>query len=339
MNLTDILTRYQIVSFIPMVKTVFSSASIPSQIKLSGELVRINYSKLSSIKNPEIIYCIENNQINLWFFEKNVFPKTPIIIPESYLIFKALKELDTAIVVFQTNPVKVFILKDGQYKVAAIVKKNKDLFIELAGMEYGISKVLYFEQTDYDRMYQLQKKSIKIKDLYRFFQRDIFPENILAYSIERFTYPAVIFIVIFILMTYGQTILMEQKVETLTQTYHTLKQKNQTIKKAINTHNKNVEKLKTFANEELMFQDPVVILSSMYDVFLPEDNTTIKQFRQHGERISLQVESEGNPVKYLNRLNKTGNFSNVIIKDSFAKKDNKKILIYDLHIKKLNNGY
>lgn len=339
MKLIEILFKYRLITIIPMEKTTFASVTLPKNVKLTKELVHINYGKLSSIKDPQILYYIERNRVYLWFYPKELQPTAPFVIPESYLMFQALKAFDDTIVVFQTEPTKIFALKEGRYQAAALMKQNETLFIDLLKNEHTISKLKYFDASEYQKYYHTARHTLSFKDLYRFLQWETSPRQIAASMVEKLTYPLLFMIAAFIIITSIQASLMQQKIHKLEETYGALKQSNHPLKNAIRHHNKEVAILNDLVDNELIYIDPIKVLTGIYNVFHPEDNATIRQFKLNGDRLSLQIKCGDDPVIYLNRLNQTGLFDNVIIQNSFVQKNGMKILTYDIQIKKLTDEH
>ena len=82
------LCKYNLVAILPFKDTFFYAQVLPKKAKPTKQLLSLNYSRLSPFNEPKIINILEKNYLMLWFYKTIL--NAPIIIPESYIIFKEL---------------------------------------------------------------------------------------------------------------------------------------------------------------------------------------------------------------------------------------------------------
>jgi len=67
----QLLLRYKVLQVITLKNTFFKTSLLAKKVKLSPELIRLNYEKLSPIKNPAILSYKDKDLLYLWFFNKD----------------------------------------------------------------------------------------------------------------------------------------------------------------------------------------------------------------------------------------------------------------------------
>jgi len=328
----ELLLKYGVAEIVPMQKSYFHVAILPKKIKFSKELIRLNYEKLSPFDNAYILTYLEDKRLYLWFTQLKNLKK--IVIPEAFLIYQQLKMKNDGIYIFDTEPKKVFIIKNNLLENTFVSTETDDTILNILKVEYLFEKYFLLSSNDFNCLYKKALKKITILELYNFSQISLTKESIQRFFIQKLTYPFIFFMLFYIGITYTQAFFMQQKIDKLTEAYNVLKNKNHLIKDAIKKHNIEVDNYKKFINTELYSYDPYSVLYDMYSIINKGENTFIKSMEIANNHVKLMIQTNENAIKYLNRLNEIPYFKRVVIENNFHKKGTKeKIITYSIDMK------
>jgi len=330
----ELFLKYKIAKIVPMQESFFYASSLPKNIKLSQELVALNYEKLSPFSNPLIITYLQEKELYIWFTKTKQYDEL-FIIPEAFLFFSLLKKENDGIYIFETVPKKILILKDHKLVASFTTVESNETELRILKNEYQINDSFIYSQEKTQQKLLLAKKQFPLSELRQFLRISLDKAAFKNFVIEKLTYPIISILMIYMLVSYSQSYFMEKKVESLTQEYQALKSKNIKIKKAIRNYNNNVERYEIFVQEELHFQDPYKILYEMYNIIKKKDKAHIKSIEITNNNIRLLIETKEDAIKYLNRLNKVQYFKSVIIQGSHKKKSGIKTIIFFIEMKDL----
>jgi len=331
------LLKYKIITILPFENSFYYTSALSNKIRLSKELISINYSKYSPFINPNQVHLFRDNQLFLWFYAYNI--KSPIIIPESYLAYSELKKKnEDAIYIIHDTIYKILVIKDSILKSIFTLESLDENILHLSMDEYKISKKTYVSQKEYRTIIKKSQKFLKYKDFFVFSQFDLDRKLVGKYFIEKFSYPLAVLVVFAIMVSYIQGKTLQLQIEKLKKEYQIEKQKNNSIKKYISKHNKEVKLYKKFVKSELKFVEPMALLEEVYNIFDEGDKSYINIFRINGTNLELHVKMNENPIKYLNKLNKIKNFKKVILKRTIKPTKGFKTIIYDIEVKLLQDG-
>lgn len=331
-----ILSKYNLITVLPFIDTFFHSAQLQKKVKLSSELLKINYSKYSPFINPNIITLTSDKQLMLWFYTKKI--KTPIIILESYLLFKELnKNNQDAIYIIHDTIIKILIIKESHLISAFTLNSVDEESILLSMDEYNISKRVDIQLQEYQTFKQSSLQKLTFSDFYHFNQLNFDRKTLLPNFIEYASYPIAILIIFAILVSYTQEKMLTSKIENLKVSYTKEKAKNQEIKTFIKKHNKKVEKWKNFVQKELTYVDPITLLTSLYGIFDKDTKAYLTDVSINGNKMLVKLATDENPVLFLNKLNNIKYISSVIIQNSSQPRNLMKIISYEIEIKMLKN--
>lgn len=333
----NILKKYNLITVLPFENTFFYTVVMPKQVKLTKEVVSLNFLKFSPYKNPSIIIKFINKKMLLWFYESDI--KTAVAIPESYIAYKGLlnNKEDDALYVINDETIKVIAIKNSSFVGAFTLKNIDENTIKISMDEYELNKKVFISKDEYYSILEASKESLNFSDIYSFSQLDLDKKNILKKLIDVSSYPIAGAIVLAIFISYVQGSILNQELDELTSRYQEEKAKNKEIKQEIKKHNKEVKKYKSFIDTELKFIQPISILESIYGIFEKGDKATLKYITINDTNIKLIINTDENPVKYLNRLNSINYFKQVIIQSTRKPKHGLKSITYEIETKLLKN--
>ena len=283
-----------------------------------------------------MFYLMSNKQLLLWFYPKNDDIKSIIVIPESYILFKELQKRDEdAIYVIEDDLIKIIIIKNGIIVSTFVLKNYDENILSLSLNEHGLSKKIDITKDEYLKLLTTSKNNINSSDLYKFLQIDTDIKALFKSLVDIATYPIVVLIFFAMMVSYVQGVMLSSDIENLKENYIVQKQKNSEIKQKIKKHNQKVKKYEKFIDEELTFIGPIALLNSIYTVFEDGDKASIHSVTVNNTRVVLQIDTDENPIKYLNRLNQIKYFKDVVIKNTRKRKKRVATITYDIEVKSL----
>ena len=329
----QILLKYDILKVIPMQESFFKVSILTKKIKLSPELIQLNYAKLSPIANPAIISYKEENAIYLWFFKKQELEQK-ILIPESFLIYKALQKKHDAIFIFETTPKQIYILKEKRLQAAFTSYESANApSISIIQDEYDLTDVEILEKREHDTLLKNQLEKLTLRELFSFVEFTMDKENLKNFFIQKLTYPIVSLLFLYMFVSYAEGYFMQKKADALTQEYQTLKTKNSDAKDAIRKHNREVEKLEQFLTTEFQPVEPLKITHDLYKVITPKDKATVDFFSVTNGIIKIKIKTNDDAIKYLKRFNAISYLTGVVIDNTFKHRDGHKVHTFTMRIK------
>ena len=327
------LFKYRIATILPFEQSSFHNAHLTPKLKLSKELITLNFSKFAPFNNPYILKKQEKETLYIWFYKEK---KTePIVIPESYILFKEIREkLDNQIIVFTDTLLKVIVIVNNQL-VDAFTMESLDMdLLHLSMDENNIQQYTLFTKTEYETLLQDAKAHLSIQDFLAWNQFELDRNKLIELGIERLSYPLTALAIIYVLLDISHTYLLEEKVKQLTDTYKTLRDENSKIKYALSTQDTQQEHWQQIKNEELIFPDTLYLVDTIIKN-LKDENITITQMQFNGAIGRLILKTSNNPVDYLNKLSDIPMFTNITIANT--RKDGPlKTVTYELTVKPLS---
>jgi hypothetical protein len=187
------LLKYDFVKVIPFNKTFFYRDTLPKKIQLSQDLLRINYSKHSPYKAPNILSFSQNKELMIWFYDTDY--SNYILIPESFIFFRELyKEKKDTIYVLEDEIYKVLVIKNDKLLSSySLEAYDKDL-IQITSNEFNIENIKELNRLEVQDIYKKGLNELTIKELVQFNQIDLDKKKLLNIVIDKVTYPIVFFV-------------------------------------------------------------------------------------------------------------------------------------------------
>ena len=328
-----LLLKYGILKILSAQESFFKVSVLAKKVKLSPELIQLNYTKLSPIANPDIISYKEDNTIYLWFLKKQKRSEK-ILIPESFLIYKALQSRQDAVFVFTTEPKQVYVLKQKKLLAAYISYDTIDApAISIVKDEYDLKDLEILSAKEHSILLQTGLEKLAFGDLLAFMRFKVNKESLKKFFIEQLTYPIILLLFTYMFVSYTQGYFLQKKENTLLQKYQTLKTKNTDVKNAIRKHNKEVEKLERFFQKEFVPIGPFKITHDLYKIITPKDKATITFLSIVDTHILIKIKTTDGSIKYLERLNHIPYLRDIVIDSTFNHRNGYKTYAFSMRIK------
>jgi len=328
------LIKYDFLFIIPFEETYFYTTLLPKKVKFSREILKLNYLKFSPYQETYITHILQKNLLYLWFYEKKRTQK--ILIPESYLAYKILKEKnENTLYIINDKPLKVLIIDNGKLVSTFTMDTYSELTITLSMEEFQISHKVEISQEEYSALITQSLQSLKIKELIAFNQLTLDKKTLLNNIIENFTYPFVTLVLLSMIVSYTQTLYLKTQIDELKSVYKEKKELNKDKKQALKKHNKEIKKYKKFIKKELQFIGPITLMDALYTVFKNDDTAYLTLFRLRENILEIRIQTNMNPILFLNRLNTLKYFKSVVIKNTYKPRNSMKIVTYEIEVKKI----
>ena len=304
------------ITVLPMEKSFFFQTTFSKKIKLTDDLVRLNYNRYSPIKNQMNIYRLEEERLYLWFYAEEI--KTPFIIPESYLLFTLLKKEhnNKLIIVTAKEIYKILVIKNNLLEAVFTLASLDSEIISITLHEHLLDEVVTLSEQEYNQLYSNGIKELPLFDILKWNVFKINRDEILNKSLNFIAYPLSFLIVFIMLIGIYHTNKLEIKIESLKEKYLEVKNLNQDVKNKIAIKNQEKEKWMEFINRELVYPDSAWVIDKLYKITQLFDNVELQNIKIGGSKIQIQIKIKEKKyyVSYLNELNSIKEFSNVFIK-------------------------
>ena len=329
-----LLKKYKLITVLPFEDTFFYTLKLPKKVRLTKELIELNYAKYSPFAHPNSLAAYHSNHISIWFYIQEI--QTPIVIPESYLFFKELaKRAEDAVYILSEEIQKILIIKDGLLYKCFTQKHLDETMLQLICDESELYNVVKIDAEQTQQIKQKSYENLVLKDIYTFNTLVLDRKVLLQKAVEKLSYPVAALLLLSLFASYFNEKWLTQKIENLKSEYLLEKSKNEETSQYIAAHNEEVKQWSEFIDKELLFLPPHLVLDEVYTTIKEDEDAYLSYFSLAGNLLVIKIYTSLNPVIILNRLNGIEYFSRVAIKDSRNTKTKTKIITYDIELKKV----
>jgi len=301
-----------LINLIPAEDTFFKSVEIPKNVKLTPELVKINYQHLSPFPSGDIIFYKTKKFLYLWFVKYPLLETKKINIPEGYFIYKQFKHQKNAIVmVRKENSVIVSVIKDGellsQFTLSSSLAVNLKDRIELLKKEYSLKN---------PEVIEIERKQLKIradlKDIFAFSKFEINKESLKSFFIENIKVPLIIILLIVSIYDIFLLNYLQKEKEKRQVILYQLKKENAEIKNSLYKLEDESKFWNEFQKKEMKFENIYNVLTAIGKI-LKEKNGKFESLNFSGNLIDLWIKTKSKSTTLIDKLVKTGYFEEVKI--------------------------
>jgi len=327
------LQKQNYIVLIPSQNTYFHKVKLPKNIKLSKELLQLNYESSSPFKPKEIIATEEKTNLLLWFCASVI--TAPIAIPEDYLFYLTLKKQHANAIIFLETAelTKVIVIKNSQLENLFSIDNVNQKFLQLCKDEYGIENIVTYTKDQCTTLLQNSQKNLSLTLLYKFFRVDLQPKELLKKTIEKASYPLSFLLIFSMAINFYHNSSLEKEIHSLTSEYKNLQHKNQNLTNTLQKHNKQMKFYQTFVAQELLYPDPFTVLQKLYKVVEEERGSSLYLLSATQGKLSVKIQTSKNPVKLLNKLSALREFKSVLLGTTYRPKSQAPIYTYNIELK------
>ncbi len=301
-----------LINLIPAEDTFFKNVEIPKNVKLTPELVKINYQHLSPFPSGDIIFYKTKKFLYLWFVKYPLLETKKVNIPEGYFIYKQFKHQKNAIVIVRKeNSVIVSVLKDGellsQFTLSSSLAVNLKDRIELLKKEYSLKnpEVIEIERN------QLKTRA-DLKDIFAFSKFEMNKESLKSFFIENIKVPLIIILLIVSIYDIFLLNYLQKEKEKRQAILYQLKKENAEIKNSLYKLEDESKFWNEFQKKEMKFENIYNVLTAIGKI-LKEKNGKFESLNFSGNLIDLWIKTKSKSTTLIDKLVKTGYFEEVKI--------------------------
>ena len=294
---------------LPLGSYYFMLVSKPKKVKLTRDLIYINFSNYSIFKNSEILYLEDGDRIYLWFIDrdfliKNKF-KQKIFIPEGLLISKALNDDNVIIVLKKDNDLFCIVKKSNIIQTEIKININeKDNYLSILKKKYKINNIKYYDNLNMNTIFL----HIKIKDFIKNLKGLILNQVDIKQQIYTISDIIIVpLIILFIGLGIDKILYysyINKKINIISKELNIIEHKNKSIKSKYNYLEKENFFWKNFKKEELSSPSFFLTLNSVF-LALKNSNAQLRFFSKNSNLVNIIVSgtSTSKLIKNLLSLN------------------------------------
>lgn len=320
-------------NIVPINETYFVSDTIPN-IKLTKEMIKINYGMLSPYKNGDVIFFSDKKYVYIWF-TRNKLTTKKISIAEGLILFNMFNTADEAIIILEKgNSCGIAVVKDKRLMTQIFKKEAQpnEKFIELLTKEYSLRnpKVITVKNSE---AFRLNLKDI-LSSLNSFnFDMKTFINNIY----EQAKMPIIILLIILNFGNFFTSVYLDRTLKAKQNTLEKIKESNKGIKKEFDLMDKENLFWNDFKTREFGYPNLHKLLSVITESIM-KNNSQINIIRQSSDSINMWVVSDSIPLIVQNLVS-TGYFKSIsVIRISHDNNDkSKEVGDLQLRLKKGSN--
>jgi len=312
---TYILSKF--IEILPMEESFFLKVLLTKKVKLSSQLIALNYNRYAPYKNTLSIFQLEKNNLYIWFYQKEI--RSKIIIPEVILLLDGFKN-DSVNIFKKRDFYNIVIIKENELISAYTVTAINEFLIESELNKYTLKDSVIVSETEYRQILQKSLNKLNYQDLYRWNQFKINRDEFVPLLVNSVAYPLSFLLFFAMGIHVFHTNQLENEINKLEKIYLEKKEKNSDIKEKIQEESNREERWKTFIKKELPYGDPLSLYIKIEEAFSSEKITFIS-LSIVGSKLKVNIKTKENFVLGLNRLNKLKILYNVSIKNANRERD------------------
>jgi len=320
-----------LINLIPAEDTFFKNVEIPKNVKLTPELVKINYQHLSPFPSGDVIFYKTKKFLYLWFVKYPLLETKKVNIPEGYFIYKQFKHQKNAIVVVRKeNSIIVSVLKNGellsQFTLSSSLAVNLKDRIELLKKEYSLKN---------PEVIEIERKQLKIradlKDIFAFSKFEINKESLKSFFIENIKVPLIIILLIVSIYDIFLLNYLQKEKEKRQAILYQLKKENAGIKNLLQKLESESKFWNYFIEKELKYENIYNILAAI-SITIKNNQGKINSLSTSYPLIDIWLETKVASSKLIDQLIKTGYFKEIKIISSVKSRVNPQYEITNLQL-------
>lgn len=284
--LSDYLLSKNIVKFSKIEDSFFLYKKLDKKLKLTPEIIRLNYLKESPYKLEEssISSVISDNNLYLWF-HRNAGIR---YLPEAILVYRQLlKKHSSIICIIRGKKDKVLMIKEGRLLSSFSKNSIKESDIFLIKDEYLIKDVLIIEEDEYAGFLKKSYKFLTLNDLLNILNIQIDFKSLMNRTIKWIALPLLISSVLIIMAMGIYQFYVDSEKEKLQVIHSNNKSVTSTIKENIDSNENENIRFNHLINE-FKFYDKTIAISSIFKV-TRDMNMTMHYIKVYDDKVDFVI--------------------------------------------------
>lgn len=316
------LKKYLLSKFLqilPLEESFFFQVTFQKKVKLSDELIALNYKKHAPYKNPFLKTVIEEKHLYIWFYEKERNAK--LLIPEAYLFFHLFKEKNpnTLFLIELERSQHIIIIQNGILVNSYSLDEVDENLIAMEMSRYALDSVKTINTQAYMQYKEEALSHLNFQDLYKWNGLNIENKANFPMLINAVAYPLSFLLFFIMSLELYHVHSVEKKLAQVEEAYSLIKSKNDDIRERINREDAKEQKWLAFVHRELPYRDSLTVFSNISKAF-KDKKFIFKGFSIVGTRVKIDMETKEDFIVGLNILNKIEGLKNVALKYSNKKR-------------------
>jgi hypothetical protein len=297
-KLFDYMFRRKLFKLFYIEESFFLFQKLEREIKLTQELLHLNYLKLSPypLEKTNLTAILEEKSLYLWFYNDNSIRK----VPEALLLYRYFnKKYSDGIFIMKSKKDKAIVLKDNTLVASFSKEKIAEFDVKLALDKFYLEKkqVFYIENNEYEDILHQSFDALKFQDILQLLNISFDISDFFKKAISFTALPLLISTIILSLLLFAYNSYNEVKYEELFNIYKEKQKKTVEIKdeaERYEDYNKVYENL----SKEFSVGDKTVALFKIIEE-AKKQNLILAYIRMNDADITFEVrttESEKIPV-------------------------------------------
>ena len=312
-----ILSKF--INILPLEDSFFFKVKFEKKVKLTDELIALNYKKNAPYKNPLFTTLMEEQNLYIWFYEKKL--NTKLILPEAYLMFDFFKEKNPEIflLIERDDFFIVLIIKDNILENSYTIAEEDKNLITMEMNKYALTSFKKIDKKKYLQSKEQALRNIGFKELYKWNSLKVDNTNVLPRIVNAVAYPLAFLLAFIMLVEVYHFKEVEKRLDIVEERYFEIKSKNDDIREKIKHEDEKEKKWVEFVQRELPYVDSVEMFMRISKAF-SEQEVIFKRFSIVGSRVKITIETTKDFIIGVNILNKVQGLKNVALKHSNKKR-------------------
>lgn len=285
--LVNYLIKKKILNLSPFEDSFFLYKKLDKKIKLTTEIIELNYGKESPYENNKlnITSVIDDENLYLWFNKKD---KKLKFLPIPLLLFRKLSvQYKNTICIFKGEVDKVLIIRNSQL-IASFIKKNIcDSDIMLIKNEYLLEDIKIVNEDEFENFFQDVFKYLTYNDLFNILNIKIDIKGAVNTFIIWSALPFLISSILLVLIIGSYNFYRQMENEKLLERYNHSKSTTQKMKSAIN-QNEEFNEVFTALSKEFKYTDKAIIFSEILKIS-KDMNMSLEFIRIHDMNVNFVI--------------------------------------------------
>lgn len=287
-KLIEFLRKRDKLYILPVKDSYFKHIAFEKKVAIDENAIKLNYAHFSPYKKSEIVSLSKETNLLLWFYEQSVENK--LVIPEGYLLYNYLKKrYDNHIIIIDTEPAVVLVLKEAMLVSQSVKKGADDRYSKALQREFSLDKAVHISAHEYGHIMNRAVLDVEYQDFLHF-SNFSFDKRKIEKVVNAAAMPFLVLIGMMVVLETVQSFYIGYQTDSQSKVYRELKEKNQKVRTQYDKVEEKIEAYKTFIETEQHFNTKFYIAAKLSS-YLQEYNSTIRYIEFTGSAASVTIKT------------------------------------------------